>query len=149
MKVLNDENKKEVLKLLEEKINDSFELDIKIDCYPHPYCITDKHITDKYMYLSEDVIRNLEKEDRNIRCGMYVNNEGSYVNGKKAGYTRCTLLYDDHIQTNFLLIILNDSVNKSKINNFMNSIKEILINNNIEKLAFARKNDDFEIINDN
>jgi hypothetical protein len=101
----------------EQKIRENLKGDIfilksvdNVNHKPHPYCITEKHITKQYMYLGEREIIALEKESNGkIHCGMYTNGT-QYTNGYKAGWNPCHLPYEDHTKGDcvaFLQLIQN------------------------------------------
>ena len=65
---------------------------------PHPYCITEKHITGQYVVLNDTTIKEQEREAGKSLCGMYINpdNPKEYTNGHKRGWIKCDKLLDEH-----------------------------------------------------
>jgi len=73
---------------------------------PHPYCITEKHITGKYMCLTEDNIIQLEKEG-SAHCGMFTNGNVEWKNSRTSKFNiPCNLSYEEHTSDNVCLLQL-------------------------------------------
>ena len=130
-------NKEEFIKLINEKydIIDAKKFD-NINHKPHPYCLTPKHIDDRYVYINEATIREQEKAAGHGLCGMYVNGDKCY-NEYKAGYTRCTLTHDEHTYNTVIWIQQIKSCTLDNINEVLNNIINLAKEHELKFDGFA------------
>jgi len=106
---------------------------------PHPYCITDKHVvyaSDKFGgRLGGAAIKDLE-DQRGPSCGMYVDPAGKYTNGRRPGYTRCTLGYEEHKLLKILVVQAAKDLGNKEAGEEIFKIKELLMKKGYEGVAF-------------
>ena len=114
---------------------------------PHPYCISDKHITGKYASLSDATIKSLEKESNGkIHCGMYVHSNGQYTNGYKQGWTPCTIPYEDHVSDTVCFVQLNKYITNDQAQEQFAKIKDLILT--ISGVAFIDTDEQFRVTDD-
>jgi hypothetical protein len=116
---------------------------------PHPYCITSSHVvhaSDHFSgVLGNEAIKSLEKSRGRGCCGMYVGPDGKFSNGKRYGYERCTLRYDEHVTKKILFVKLTRDLSNIEAASELFKIKELLGQKGYEGVGFPNLNKEYKI----
>lgn len=112
---------------------------ININHKPHPYCITQAHLTASVcsVYLTSESIEQAERLGL-AKCGMFVRGD-QYTNKKKKGFVSCDVGYADHISDRVLFVraLVDKKVSDlTGINKYLNKIKPKLLELKIDGVAF-------------
>lgn len=110
------------------------------------YCITEKHLTGDSMYLTEDVIRNLEKQNK-AHCGMYVSSNGNISNGYKPGYSPCYIPFDEHTCDTVAFLQLTRNTDNIEVSTLLKNISSEIDSSFIDGFAFVETEENFRITN--
>ena len=111
---------------------------------PHPYCITEKHITGEFMSLGDSEIKQLESKN-GCMCGMYVDNSGNYVNGYRSGYHKCNVPYEEHTSDLVCFLKLSRNGTNDEANSILKELVDNLGENYIDGFSFIETKEKFRI----
>lgn len=102
---------------------------------PHPYCITSKHITGKYMYLGKVQIEALEA-DGTAHCGMRIALDGSWSTKRDKKHTdTCHIPYAEHTSDRVLFLQHLRNGTLKEANDVFAAIQELLVSLNVDGIA--------------
>ena len=112
---------------------------------PHPYCITDKHITGKYCSLGKDTIIALEKAGT-ASCGMYVSpSEDKYINEYKQGWKKCQVPFEEHTSDKVVFLQLKQNCTNDEASAELKEITSILEKNEIDGVSMVETPEKFRV----
>lgn len=116
---------------------------------PHPYCITPDHVGHAADHfggmLGKEAIESLEKSKGQGCCGMYEGPRGGCDTRSRYGYSKCMLLYDEHVTQKILLVKLTRDLGNKEASAEIFKAKALMVKKGYEGIGFTNLDKEFTI----
>ena len=143
----NEEIKTKIVEVLKDsEVFTVLDVD-NVNYKPHPYCITQHHLSDDSHspYLGEPQIMEMEKK-RGCMCGMYVSPDGKKSSTKfKSGWNKCQVRFEDHTSDKVCFIQLKRHATQAEAQAELKKVVEVIGEKLIDGFGFVESEEKFRI----